>query len=272
MNLAMKQREKDILVIIPHYNNPDGLKASIRSMVHEFHLVDVLVVDDGSQYKFETDELLNEFGASNIRIINNPLNRGIEHVLNDGLQYAIEHNYPYIARLDCGDLCLGNRFATQLAFLQENSNISIVGSHVRCVNESGAYIYSLKMPLKDEVIRKKMFFNAMLIHPTLFFKTEIIKNLGGYPTTYKNAEDYAFFFKILPVYQFGNIDQELVQIELNEHGISAIGREKQIKNRIRLIQENFYFGYYPIVGLLRSYLSLWLPVGIIKKIKKMMHA
>lgn len=261
------EKMKEILVLIPHYNNPEGLKNSIRSIAKEFVLVDVLIIDDGSKVVFDNEEIYNEFSSLNVKIINNAINRGIEYVLNDGLQYAIEKKYPYVARLDCGDLCLENRFALQQKFLLDNEEIAMVGSHARCVNELGEYIYTLRMPINDDVIRKKMFFNAMLIHPTIFFKSEIVEKLGGYPTEYKNAEDYAFFFKILPYYKFGNIDKELVQIELNETGISSVGRKTQIKNRIRLIKENFYFGYYPVVGILRSYLILWMPAGIIKKIK-----
>lgn len=256
----------DIIVLIPHFNNFIGLTNSIKSMNSEFEFIDILAIDDGSNEALDESYLQSIFGVK-ITVLNNKVNRGIEHVLNDGLTYAIQHNYKYIGRLDCGDLCKKDRFRIQYDFLEKHTDIGIVGSHVKCVDQEGTFLYNLKMPLKDEIIRKKMFFNAMLIHPTLFFRSEIIHKVGLYPTEYKNAEDYAFFFKILPHFKFANIDKELVQIELNTKGISATGREKQIKSRISLIKENFYFGFYPIMGFLRSILILKMPNGVIEMLK-----
>lgn len=257
---------KKIIVLIPHFNNPTGLLQSIRSMQTEFSLVDILVIDDGSKNEVSQDLLRNTFGES-ILVLNNRINRGIEYVLNDGLNYAVEHGYIYIARLDCGDLCVENRFQIQYDFLKCNPTISVIGSHVKCVDTEGNYLYNLKMPLTDAVIRKKMFLNAMLIHPTLFFRIEVVLKVGLYPTEYKNAEDYAFFFKLLPYFKFANIDKELVQIELNPNGISNTGRIFQLKSRIRIIKENFYFGFYPIYGLVRAYTLLIVPNSLIKKLK-----
>lgn len=256
----------DIIVLIPHFNNFIGLTNSIKSMNSEFEFIDILVIDDGSKEALNEFYLQSIFGVK-ITVLNNKVNRGIEHVLNDGLTYAIQHNYKYIGRLDCGDLCKKDRFRIQYDFLEKHTDIGIVGSHVKCVDQEGTFLYNLKMPLSDSVIRKKMFLNAMLIHPTLLFRSDIVRKIGFYPTEYKNAEDYAFFFKILPHFKFANIDKELVQIELNTKGISATGREKQIKSRISLIKENFYFGFYPIYGLFRSLILLYTPQAWVALIK-----
>lgn len=256
----------DIIVLIPHFNNVDGLVDSIKSMSSEYDYIDILVIDDGSKEALDEFYLQSVCGKK-INVLNNRENRGIEHVLNDGLNFAVQHNYKYIGRLDCGDLCREDRFRLQYDFLEKHKDIGIVGSHVKCVDPQGTFLYDLIMPLEDKVIRKKMYFNAMLIHPTLLFRTEVIEKVGLYPTIYKNAEDYALFFKILPHFKFANIDEKLVQIELNPSGISAIGRERQIKSRILLIKENFYFGFYPIVGLLRSIVILNMPNGVVQKLK-----
>ena len=113
-----------------------------------------------------------------------------------------------------------------------------------------------------------MYFNSMLIHPAILFSTEILQTIGLYPLNHKSAEDYAFFFSISKKYKMANIEQYLTQIEINENGISLQKRKQQVKSRIRIIKENFYFGYYPIYGLIRNYILLYLPYSFILFLKK----
>lgn len=257
----------DVILLLPHYNNLDGLKRSIKSVNFEYELVDLLIIDDGSNVILDKSEL-EALYRGKLFVLLNKENRGIEHVLNDGIEFAIDNSYKYIARLDCGDIVLNDRFNKQYKFLERNSDIDIIGSHVECVDTDGNYLYKLRMPLDNQTIKKKMFLNAMLIHPTIFFRTSVVLEEGGYPIEYKSAEDYAFFFKLLKKYNFANLNEYLVQIEINDKGISSVNRKRQVKNRIRLIKENFYFGFYPLYGLIRSYILLYMPQEIILKIKQ----
>ena len=146
----------DIIVLIPHFNNLKGLVDSIKSMSSEYEFIDILVIDDGSKELID-ESYLQKVCGKKIIVINNRVNRGIEHVLNDGLNFAVQHNYKYIGRLDCGDLCKEYRFRVQYDFLEKHSDIGIVGSHVKCVDPQGTFLYNLKMPLSDSVIRKKIY-------------------------------------------------------------------------------------------------------------------
>ncbi|MDG1111499.1 MAG: glycosyl transferase family 2, partial [Polaribacter sp.] len=195
-------------------------------------------------------------------------NSGIEIALNKGLEYIIKNKYTYTARLDCGDICLGDRFQLQKYFLKEAPSISLVGSNVNFVDTNGAHLYTVKVPEKDEFIRKKMYVNAMHIHPSIMFRNSIFPKINLYPTAYQAAEDYAFFFNVMNSFKVANINKVLVQCEINPKGISTLMRKKQAKNRIKIILNNFYFGLYPIYGLLRSLLLYITPLSILIKIKK----
>ncbi len=113
-----------------------------------------------------------------------------------------------------------------------------------------------------------MYLNSMLIHPAIMFSSEILDVIGVYSLNYKSAEDYAFFFAISKRYKMANIPAYLTQIEINENGISLQKRQQQVKCRIKIIKENFYFGFYPIYGLIRNYVLLYLPYGFILFLKK----
>jgi hypothetical protein len=256
------------ILLIPYYNNYEGLLKSLRS-IDENEKLDILIVDDGSANKFDESIILSNFKARGVIFFKYlESNKGIETALNVGLKIIIEKKYKYVGRLDCGDICLGKRFIIQETFLEENPEIKIVGSNVLAVNIDDEFLYSIDLPLHDKDIKNKMYFNSMLIHPAIMFSTEILKTIGFYPLNNKSAEDYAFFFSISKKYKMANIKEYLTQIEINENGISLQKRKQQVKSRIRIIKDNFYFGFYPIYGLIRNYILLCLPYSFVLFLKK----
>jgi hypothetical protein len=260
----------NIALLIPHYNNPVGLIKSLQS-IDCSEKIDVFIIDDGSLKK-KIDEIatIKSFNAlGNVVVDYLEKNHGIEHALNRGLNLILEKNqYEYIARLDCGDLCLGKRFQIQQSFLEENKEIKLVGSNARAVDVNNVFLYNYVRPEKSEKIKKKMHVNSMFVHPCVMFKIEAVNEIGLYPTNYKSAEDYAYFFEFVERYEVANINIELVQIEINPNGISISSRKSQIKNRLKIMIKHFYFGFWPIYGFLRSLILYLLPYSIIFKIKK----
>lgn len=257
-----------VILLIPHYNNVHGLQNSLRS-IHKDEKVDVMIVDDGSNQKIDENKIREVFVADGEVFFEYlKRNKGIEHALNKGLKCIQKMNYPYIARLDCGDICQFKRFNIQELFLEKNNNIALVGSDVDFIDLKGKHVYTLKLPYKDRIIKKKMYLSAMHIHPTIMFRSIILDKIGLYPTKYKAVEDYAFFFNIIKHYKVANIDKVLVKCEINDTGISSVLRNKQARNRIKVILDNFYFGFYPIYGLLRGILLYILPLKFLIKLKK----
>lgn len=260
------------LLIIPHYNNPQGLINSIKS-IGQNEKLDVLIIDDGSNQQNiqETKVLNSKKFKGDIHFQYCIRNRGIEYVLNDAIDYALEKKYKYISRLDCGDICKSNRFQTQELFFEKNKSISLIGSNVDAVNEDGEFLYTIKVPLTDKDIRKGMLKNCMFIHPTVMFKTEVIKQVGKYPTEYKAAEDFALFTNILKYFKGANINESLVSIELNTKGISIINRKKQTKSRIEILKKNYKLSITSTYGLIRSYILHYTPYSLVQKLKNFIY-
>jgi len=260
--------KNDIIVLIPHYNDTKGLITSIRS-IDSSEEIDVLVVDDGSVIDNINENLIKEnFTAKgNVIFIYLTKNKGIEYALNLGLKYILKENYKFVARLDTGDKCLDKRFKIQKEFLNNNKDIKLVGSHVRVNDINGSFLYNLIVPIKSDNIKKKIFLTSTLIHPSIMFCLDIIEKVGFYPTIYKAAEDYAYYYKILKYYNCSNINLILVEKELNPNSISVKKRKIQALNKVRIIVKNFYFGYYPIVGLLRNFILYLIPNNILIRIK-----
>lgn len=260
------------LVLIPHYNNNKGLYLSIKSISNKEN-VDVLIIDDGStKNKILINELeKNKHFIGSLTLIENTINNGIEIILNQGLDYAYTKGYKYIARLDAGDICHENRFKIQEDYMENHPNIYLLGTQVNFTDNNGNFLYRKNLPLADKEIKQKMHINYTFIHPSVIFRTEVVNTVGKYPTTYKSAEDFAYFFNIAKKHKVANLDLVLLDYEINFDGISLTTRNKQIKNRIKVLSHHFYFSFWPIYGLIINYLILYTPVQVIQKLKSIIY-
>lgn len=260
--------EGELIVLIAHYNNLKGLEASLRSIKEPFN-VDVLVVDDGSKEK--PDETFLKQVYKNGRLFFEFLKRnsGVGVAANHGLATIEKMDYEFIGRLDCGDLCLENKFAKQLKYLKLDPELKLLGTWANYVTEQGEFLFVLKHPTSYEEIKKKMYLNSMFVNPSVVFRAEILKEVGNYPYEYRHAsQDYAFFFKVVKKFKAENYPEALLDYVIEEKSISTKKRHLQVKNRLKIIQDNFYWGFYPLLGLLRNFALLFASRKMTTRIKR----
>ncbi len=260
-----------ILVLIPHFNNLNGLHKSLSSISNQ-EPVDTLIVDDGSGKKQKPDQATLQEKYPNINkiiCINNDKNRGIEYVLNDGLKFAQEQNYEYIARLDCGDLCHPERFKLQKEFLDTYPNHYLVGCWVSFVNLDEQEVFQFKPETKTDNIKKKMPIANQFSHPAVMFRTKAIETVGYYPLNRKAAEDYAYFYNFVDYFETANIPKILLDYEINPGGISLQSRKKQIQTRLTIIKEHFKHTPHYYYGYLRNLVIYFLPYKLVESLKRL---
>ncbi|UOK43166.1 MULTISPECIES: glycosyltransferase [Flavobacterium] len=258
------------IVLIPHYNNFTGLLKTIKS-INADEKIDVLIVDDGSNTDTINADVLKKSVSFNgqLHIEYLPINSGIEEALNKGLMFVKQQSrYQFIARIDCGDVVVGKRFQKQECFLTENPDVALLGCNAIAVDINDNELYRTVFPEEHEVIKHKMYLNAMFLHPCVMFRSMVLKTIGVYPTEFEAAEDYAYFFSIMEKYKTHNLQDFLVKYEINPNGISLSKRKKQVKSRIQIIRKHFYFGFWPCYGLVRNYLLLYIPNILIQTLKK----
>lgn len=266
--------KNNVVVLIPHYNDIEGLYKSIQS-IDPTENVDILVVDDGSSdiNKPLLEKLKQYFQAKgNIHIIYFEENRGIEEALNAGLEYIEIKSYDFIARLDTGDTCVGQRFYKQALFLNQNPEIKLIGSKTKVVDEKNRFLYNLNVITDPERIANRMFISSStIIHPSIMFNSDILKKTGKYPTNRQTCEDYAFYFRVLKFFKISNLDEVLIVKELNPNSISVKKRKKQAWARLRVIIDNFKFNHYALYGLLLNFILFCIPVSLLSNIKKVIY-
>jgi glycosyltransferase involved in cell wall biosynthesis len=205
MNCALNTEVKTagrVAVLIPHHNDIAGLNLALASLANES--VAVLIVDDGSATPPQ-EQLLHQAHPylKSLHIIYLAENIGMAQALNVGLSYASD--YDYIARLDCGDQSLAGRIATQKAFLDSHPQCHLVGSWAEYFNIESGKRYVNRYPSDHQNILAQMHRQNAFRDSATMYRRETVLALGGYPTKYKAAADYALFFAIAERYETANI-------------------------------------------------------------------
>ncbi|RDU36041.1 glycosyl transferase family 2 [Neobacillus piezotolerans] len=255
-----------IAVLIPVFNNQEGLLLTIASFVNEKEeAVDIYVVDDGSTPAITCPDKINQHAVHVVRMAEN---KGIEYALNHGLNTIRGGNYEYIARIDAGDRVLKNRFSKQAFFLSENKEIALAGSYSNFKTKEGTLHFTYKPPKTYKAIKRKMHMNSCFSHPAVMFRADLIDKVGPYSLAYKSAEDYEFFFRIVNRYQTANLDDVLLEEEFNDTGISATRRRQQLFSRLKVQLKYFDFTeVYSYLGIFKTAALFMIPRSFIERVK-----
>jgi glycosyltransferase involved in cell wall biosynthesis len=260
----------DFCLLIPCYNNLQGLLQSLKTVQYSPNQFLVVIVNDGSSEEINEEAIKLLTGPEvPLLVLDHEKNLGITAALNTGLKWILTNaNTKYIARLDCGDTCEPTRFTEQVDCLQKNAELGLVGSWCEFIDRGTGENYIYKAPASHKEILREMHIRNVFIHPTIMFRADLLDRIGLYPVEYTYVEDYALCWRLIKLKQSFVIQKVLVHCEINRKGISYANRGKQLKARWRIVRE---FGIYKglkIMGLLRLSLLFVLPKELILLLKK----
>ncbi|MEO5683259.1 MAG: glycosyltransferase [Chitinophagaceae bacterium] len=259
----------EICILIPCYNNIDGLIKSILSIVYHENRYLIVVVDDGSHQAVTKTELDKHLPLTvNIHIIRFDENQGIIKALNTGLDFIYTNYSPeYIARLDCGDTCHPDRFFKQVTYFQNCPSIDLLGSWCYFINGKTGEAYKYVTPTQHKFIKYSMYFRNVFIHPTVMWRVSSMKTFR-YPENYPHAEDYGLFYDMVSKKHATIIDEFLVNCEINPQGISFQNRFEQLQSRLKVVQDYGKNKLWVTIGACKLILLMIMPYGFVYQIKK----
>lgn len=184
-------------VLLPVYNpNLEHFRKAITSILYQsYREFELLILDDGSSVDIRKE--VRTFNDQRIHYIKNRENLGLSRTLNLGIELA---SGEYIARMDADDISLKERFKAQVAYLDQNSEVSFLFTMVQRIDASGAD----KGEWRDDVrnlssgdIRNFLFYKNCLAHPTLMARKRDIVKINGYSEYIKSAQDYNLWLKAI---------------------------------------------------------------------------
>lgn len=245
-----------ITVLMAVHNGERYLRKAIDSVLDQtFHDFEFLVINDGSTDA--TYHILESYGDNRLHVIENERNLGLTKSLNRGLRCA---RGEFIARHDADDVAWRDRLAHQLAYLEKNPTVAIVGTQARVIDESGRHlkVNDVEKGTTNLAIHWQLIFDSPFFHSTVMARTNVMREaLGGYNENYITSQDFELWARLLPRYAGANLGRALQDFRVHDRSVS----HNYLKNDISKVRSVFIRNIFLEVGneaVASEFADLWL--------------
>lgn len=214
-----------VSVLIAVHDGGDLLEPAAASVLDQtFRDFELLLVDDAS-----TDGAVERLPEDpRIRVLRNERNLGQVPSLNLGLEAA---RGEYVARLDADDEMLPTRLARQVAVLDAEPDVALVGTWMDVVDERGRLYAKLRGHVRDfsELVLAILLDRYPFGHPSLMYRRDVVRELGGYDASLAPSEDKDLYRRLaLARREVRGIEAPLVRYRRHERQLSQERHEVQL--------------------------------------------
>jgi GT2 family glycosyltransferase len=214
-----------VSVVMAVRNGGPYLAYAVESVLAQTYAnFELLMIDDAS-----TDGALETLPSDpRIRVIRNERNLGQVPSLNRGLAEA---HGGYVARLDADDTMLPTRLERQVDVLDGNPSVVLVGTWMDVVDERGRLYAKLRGQIRDfpQLILAILTDRYPFGHPSLMFRRDVVRALGGYDASLAPSEDKDLYRRLaLARHQVRCVEEALVRYRRHERQLSQERRTVQL--------------------------------------------
>ena len=212
-----------VSILLPFRNAGPTLDAAIGSIAQQSLTGwELLLIDNASSDS--SSHIAHKWTQRDprIRVVREPT-VGIAHALNTGLAQA---HAPLIARMDADDISHPQRLERQVAFMSEHPDIGVLGTRTTFAStvekSSGMQWFvqwqnAISTPHEHYV---KRFVDALLAHPTVMFRRDLVDRFGGYDTG-PLPEDHELWLRWMHHgVRFAKLPEELLTWNDHAHRLS----------------------------------------------------
>ena len=218
-----------VSIVLPVYNGGEYLQAAVESIINQtlkqWHLI---IINDGS-----TDgstNYLNSLSDDRITVLHQE-NQGLSYSLNRGLDLC---DTEFVARMDCDDFAYSERLEKQLAFMEANPEVGLLGTQIKRVGMQRTDSGSSLPTTHEDIIDVLMNGGHAICHPTIFCRKAVFDEIGGYKAGL--GEEWDIFLRIGEQWKLANLNDCLLNYRY--HGTSINGsRMMELRRRIRFACE-----------------------------------
>jgi len=245
-----------VSVLMPCYNAAGTLGEALDSLARQtFSDFEIIAVEDGSTDS--TPAILQSWANHDPRLqtISQP-HSGIIAALNAGLRAC---QAPYIARMDTDDRSHPERLRRQVDYLDAHPDVTVVGCLVEGFPSEQVrqgfriYIDWLNSLVTDDDIRREMFIESPLAHPSAVFRRDAVTEAGGYQE-HGWPEDYDLWLRLyLAGARFGKVPEVLLEWREHPERLTRTDPRYSLENFLRA--KVHYLAQGPLLG--REAVLIW---------------
>lgn len=231
--LAGKPR---VTVLMSVYNSEDYLREAIDSILSQtFTDFEFLIINDGSIDNSLT--IIQSYKDPRIRLVDRE-NWGLTASLNHGLELA---RGDYIARQDSDDISLPKRFKKEVAYLDQNPSIALVGSNYTLIDHAGKPLVTTNVFTHPNDLKLALIACNQYGHGSVMIRKSIFEKVEPYDSSVGYVEDYDLWVRISREADVANIEESLYLWRKTEESITHSNHELQIKQAFAVRDKSFEY-------------------------------
>lgn len=214
-----------ITVVTCVYNTPiEYLREAVRSILNQSHRnFEYIIVDDCSDADLYSDDIFSDERITVIR-----LNKNVGPAAARNMAFDIAKG-KYIAIMDSDDISLPERFAKQIAFMEENSDVVACGTWF---TQFGDKNNEVKRYIDDnEYYRTCLLFgNApTLLNPSVMLRrSTLVEHHIRWDERLRKGEDYKLWVQLSRLGRCTNLHENLFRYRVHSSQASQKLRTKDI--------------------------------------------
>ena len=243
-------------VLISSYikDNPDELTIALKSIWDDQTVKpsEIVIVKDGPLSP-ELDAVIENFTQhAPVKIVPLEKNQGLGMALAAGVEHC---SYDYIARMDGDDISLPDRFAKQIAYMEQHPETAICGGMIQEFSGSPENITGKRvLPLDNNTILQFIKTRNPFNHMSVFFKKQAICDAGNYQHII-GYEDYWLWARVLANGNMGaNLPDILVNVRAGKNMLARRRGWNLFKAEIDLAKKLHSVNLLSHLGMLRNML------------------
>jgi glycosyltransferase involved in cell wall biosynthesis len=256
-----------VTVLVGAYDNERTLPRAIASILAQTERdLELIVIDDGSSDGSAAAALTAIGEDPRGRVMRLERNLGIARSLNAGLRAAAA---PVVAIQDADDHSEPRRLERELAVLDGDPGVAVVGTRMREVDAAGGELAPRTRFAAGDVGPVLMRFNP-IPNGCAAFRRDVALGLGGYDPRYRYAAEYDLWLRIAERHRLVAIDEALATRVMGGDNVAARAERAQTAEvlAIRLRALRRRRSLRGATGLLRPTLSYLAPSQLKQSLRK----
>jgi glycosyltransferase involved in cell wall biosynthesis len=210
----------NVTVLMAAYNEERFIREAIESILNQtYQDFEFLIINDGSTDG--TRDILLSYNDPRILVVDNEENLGLTRSLNRGLALA---RGEYIARQDANDISHPDRLKLQIAFLERNPEVAVLGTQMNFIDIKGRNKkgWARRKPLTRLGTKYAIIFNVPVNHATVVYSRKIIREeFNGYDPDYIVGQDGELWCRVGVNHTIMNLPQALVDVRIDPSSVSG---------------------------------------------------
>ena len=238
-----------VSVIMPIYNSQRTIVRSLDSIINQtYQNLEIIIIDDGSNDN--SVEIIEKYKINDerIRLFQNDKNMGLAWSLNKAI---VNSNGYYIARMDADDKSHYERIEKQVYFLENNSEVDVLGTGSRYVDEHYKFVKNIKMPKYHKDCVRMLPKTTPFIHPTVVIRRDFFDRVGFYNQNLRKAQDYELWVRAANFSHYANLEDLLLDYTIPKNkSYTTMFQEIKVRTTVAY-KYNFLLSSlrYTLIGL-----------------------